>query len=315
VFALGIGTFVSANGRPDTWISARWNEFTQVQSGPEPTNATHFGTGTSNRYDYWRVAWHSFEDHPIQGVGAGAFSVPWFRSRSIDENVSDAHSWEASALSETGLVGLALFALVLFLPLAGIRTARTSSGAWPIAAVALGGAGIYFVVHSSIDWFFRIPAVAIPGFVVLGALATGGSSAELALTRPAQRIALAAAALAAAALSVPAYLSTDAVAHAESAAVPSSSAALADLHTAARLNPFAAEPLLVRSTILQFEGRNKAALRAAAKAADRSPEDWRAWIMLAEARRQVGDSIGSGIAAGQAAELNPRAPQLTFLKP
>jgi hypothetical protein len=316
VFALGIGAFVSANGRPDTWISARWNEFTQVQSAAiQPTSATHFGTGTSNRYDYWRVAWHSFDDHPLQGVGAGAFSVPWFRSRSIDENVSDAHSWQANALAETGLVGLMLLALVLLLPLAGIRTARTSSGAWPIAAVALGGAGVYFVVHASTDWFFRIPAIAIPGFVVLGALATGGSSAELALTRPGQRLALAAAALVAAALSIPAYLSTDALAHGENAAVTSSSAALADLHTAAQLNPFAAEPLLVRSNILQFEGRNKAALRAAAKATDRAPEDWRAWIMLAEARRSIGDSIGSRIAAGRAADLNPRAPQLTFLKP
>jgi O-Antigen ligase len=101
VLALGIGAFVSANGRPDTWISARWNEFTHVQvTATQPTDATHFGTGTSNRYDYWRVAWHSFEDHPLQGVGAGAFSVPWFRSRSIDENVSDAHSWQANALAD-----------------------------------------------------------------------------------------------------------------------------------------------------------------------------------------------------------------------
>jgi hypothetical protein len=314
VLALALGAFLSTSGRPDTWISARWNEFTHVHStSVQPADATHFGTGTSNRYDYWRVAWHSFEDHPLQGVGAGAFSVPWFRSRSLDENVSDAHSWQASALGETGLVGLALFALVLLLPLAGIRTARTSSGAWPIAAVALGGAGVYFVLHASTDWLFRIPAIAIPGFVVLGALATGGSSAELALTRPGQRVALVAAALVAAALSIPAYLSTDAVARAEREAATSSTQALAELDTAERLNPFSAEPLLVRSAILQLDGNPHAALSAAGEATKRDPKDWSTWIVLAGVRRRVGDDAGARVARARAASLNPRASQLTIL--
>jgi hypothetical protein len=314
VLALGIGAFVSANGRPDTWISARWNEFTHVHStSVQPTDATHFGTGTSNRYDYWRVSWHAFEDHPLQGVGAGAFSVPWFRSRSLDENVSDAHSWQANALAETGLVGLAVLALVLLLPLAGIRTARTSSGAWPIAAVALGGAGVYFVLHASTDWLFRIPAIAIPGFVVLGALATGGSSSELALTRPGQRVALAAASLVAAALSIPAYLSTDAVARAETEAATSSTQALAELNTAERLNPFAAEPLLVRSTILQLDGKPRAALSVAREATKRDPKDWSTWTVLAKVRRRVGDNAGARAARARATSLNPRASQLTIL--
>jgi len=311
VLALGIGA--STNGRPDTWISARWNEFTHVQSAAtQPADATHFGTGTSNRYDYWRVAWHAFEDHPLQGVGAGAFSVPWFRSRSIDENVSDAHSWQASALAETGLVGLVLFALVLLLPLAGLRTARTSAGAWPIAAVALGGAGVYFVVHSSTDWLFRIPAIAIPGFVVLGALATGGSSRELALTGLGQRVALAVAALLAAVLSIPAYLSTDAVARAESKTATSSTQALAELAAAERLNPFAAEPLIVRSAILQLDDNPRAALSAAREATERDPKDWSTWIVLAEVRRGIGDNAGARAARARAASLNPRASQLTI---
>jgi hypothetical protein len=314
VLALGVGAFVSANGRPDTWISARWNEFTHVHStAVEPSDATHFGTGTSNRYDYWRVAWHTFEHHSLQGVGAGGFSVPWFRSRSLDENVSDAHSWQANALAETGFVGLVLTALVLLLPLAGIRAARTSDGAWPIAAVALGGAGVYFVLHASTDWLFRIPAIAIPGFVILGALATGGCSQELALSGARQRLALAAAALLAAAVSIPAYLSTDAVARAENEAATSSSQALEELDTAERLNPFAAEPLIVRSTILQLDGNPRAALSAAREATRRDPNDWSTWIVLAEVRRRVGDNNGAHVARARAASLNPRASQLTIL--
>jgi len=57
-------------GRPDTWISARWNEFSNVH--PTLTaDVSHFGTGFSNRHDYWRVAWTTFKSHPVAGVGSG----------------------------------------------------------------------------------------------------------------------------------------------------------------------------------------------------------------------------------------------------
>jgi O-Antigen ligase len=313
--ALAAGAFVSASGRPDTWASARWDEFTNVQSAASTPTATHFGTGVSNRYDYWRVAWRTFEDKPVEGVGAGAFSVPWFRSRSIDENVSDAHSWQAGALAETGLIGLVLAGAVLLLPLARTRTARTSSGAWPIAAVALGGVGVYFVLHASFDWLFRIPAVAIPGFVVLGALATGGGPpGEPGFLGRRERATVAVVALAVLALTVPAYLSTAAVARAETNAATSTDEALDDLDTAAQLNPFATEPLVVRSTILQLENRPRAALDAASEAVERAPQNWTAWLVLAGARQASGDSAGSRVALDRAARLNPRAPQLARFK-
>jgi hypothetical protein len=311
--ALAAGAFLSATGRPDTWASARWNEFTNMSSAASTpdSDASHFGTGVSNRYDYWRVAWHTFEDDPVQGVGAGAFSVPWLRSRSIGESVTDAHSWQAGALAETGLVGLMLTAAVLLFPLARIRTARTSPGAWPIAAVALGGAGVYFVLHASLDWLLRIPAVAIPGLVVLGALANGGGvPGELALTGRIGRAALATAALVVLVLAIPAYLSTAAVARGETDSATSTKDALAELEDASRLNPFATEPLLLRSTILQLERKPRAALDAASEATERGPQNWAAWLVLGEARRSVGDRVGSRAAFHRAASLNPRAPQL-----
>jgi O-Antigen ligase len=311
VLALAVGAFLSASGRPDDWIAARWNEFTSVNSAASTTNATHFGTGVSNRYDYWRVAWHTFEERPIEGVGAGAFSVPWFRSRSIDENVTDAHSWQAAALAETGLVGVLLLGAVLLLPLARIRTARDSPGAWPVAAVALGGAGVYFVLHASVDWLFRIPAVALPGFIVLGALVSAGEPSRVrAFTGRTGRVAVGAAALVGLALAIPAYLSTRAVARGETAAATSTNEALAELSDAGRLNPFATEPWLIRSTILQLETRPNAAVAAADEATERGPKNWAAWIVLAKARRAAGDPEGSRAALARAATLNPRARQL-----
>jgi O-Antigen ligase len=311
--ALAAGAFMTTSGRPDTWVSARWDEFTNVGSAASPptADASHFGTGVSNRYDYWRVAWRTFEDEPIGGVGAGAFSVPWFRLRSIDENVTDAHSWQAGILAETGLIGLALAAAALLFPLARIRAARVNRGAWPVAAVALGGAGVYFVLHASIDWLFRIPAIAIPGFVVLGVLATGGGQPGRPIfASVAQRAALAGAATIVLTLATFAYLSTAAVARGEAAAATSTQEALEDLNEAVTLNPFASEPLLIRSTILQLDRRPKAALAAATEATERAPRNWVAWLVLAESRRLNGDTAGSRVALDRARLLNPRAPRL-----
>ena len=82
---IGATAFAVRAGRPDTWLEARWDEFQNVHPALAG-DVSHFGTGFSNRYDYWRVAWHTFAAHPAGGVGSGAFTVPWFRSRSVDEN-------------------------------------------------------------------------------------------------------------------------------------------------------------------------------------------------------------------------------------
>jgi hypothetical protein len=82
---------------------------------------------------------------------------------------------------------------------------------------------------------------------------------------------------------------------------------LAELDDASRLNPFAAEPLLVRSLVLKTERRRQPALASALEATERAPENWAAWVVLADARRLTGDRTGSKAAIDRAAMLNPRA--------
>jgi hypothetical protein len=306
LLVLAVALFVAKAGRPDTWLSARWSEFSNVH--PTLTgDVSHFGTGFSNRHDYWRVAWTTFKSHPVAGVGSGAFAVPWFRLRSLDENVNDAHSWQASALAETGIVGLTLLSAVLLLPLAAARMSRRGDGAWPVATIALGGAGVYFVLHASFDWLFRIPAIAVPGFLVLGALAAGGGRGPLALVGSAQRTALAVSALLAAVAVVPVYLSTRETSEAEDQAVASTERAVDKLNEAAWLNPFSATPLVVRAGVLQAEGRRAAAIDAAKKAVARSPEDWTTWAALASAEQAANDRVAAGNALRRVRVLNPRA--------
>jgi hypothetical protein len=299
-----LASFVATTGRPDTFVADRWHEFTTPSSS---TTSPGLGTGSSTRYEYWRVAWFAWRDHPVGGVGAGAFSVPWFRERSIGENATDAHSWEAGALAELGLVGLALTAAALLVPLAGIGVARKGDGAWPIAAVALGGVSVYFLVHASAEWLLRIPPVAIPGLLALGALAGAGTVNRLNLARIRTRTAIGAGALLASLVILPAYVATAALDRAESDALVNAERAVDSLDTAVRFNPFAVQPLIQRATILHFAGDNQGALEAANDAIERGPNDWTAWMIASEARAFAQDEEGSQEARRRALELNPRS--------
>lgn len=306
--ALGVAVvavFVAAtNGRPNSYVADRWDEFTASASS---TTAPGLGTGTSTRHEYWRVAWDAWRDHPVAGVGAGAFSVPWFRERSLNENVTDAHSWEASALAELGFIGLVLTAAALLVPLAGIRLARRGDGAWPIAAVAVGGVAAYFLVHASVEWLLRIPPVAIPGLLAVGALAGAGAGTRLRLAPLRTRAALGVAAFGASLVILPAYVATAASSRAESDALTNTDRALESLDTAARVNPFAVQPLIQRATILHYAGDNQGAAEAAVRATERGPNDWAAWMVVTEARYFVHDVKGAQEARKRALELNPRS--------
>jgi O-Antigen ligase len=301
VLVIGATAFVVHSGRPDDWVAARWHEF----RNPEvtPTETARFGNATSNRYDYWQVAARAFEAHPLDGVAAGAFGVPWFRERAVEESVTDAHSWEAGALAETGVLGFLLLAAGLLLPLVQLVRARKELGGF--ASVALGGCAAYFVLHSSVDWLFLIPAVAIPAFVALGACAAAGGLPELRLAAGWQRVAVAAGALVALVAAVPVYLSTSLTARAETQAATSTSRALDTLSLAARANPWAVQPKIVRSEILLEAERPGQAIRAARQATRRAPQMWLTWATLADAEREADHPAAAARAMARARALNP----------
>jgi hypothetical protein len=304
VAAAAIAAFGVRYGRPDAWVVDRWHEFSNLH-GVQPEDAHRFGNAASNRYDYWRVATKTLAAHPITGVGAGAFSVPWFERRAIGESVTDAHSWEAGALAETGLVGFALLAVSLTAPL--IRLARATRRRLRTApAVALGGSAAYFMINASFDWLLRISAVAIPGFLVLGACAAAGGADRLRLAAAPERWVLATLGALAASVAVPVYMLATLTARAETQAAASPTRALRTLSLAERVNPWAVEPLLVRTSILLADDRPGSAVRAARRATRRSPNDWTAWAFLARAERVAGQRAASDAAARRAHKLNPR---------
>jgi hypothetical protein len=310
ILAVGTTAFVVHYGRPDTWASDRWHEFRNPELS-HAADAARFGNAASNRYDYWRVAARTFEAHPLAGEGAGAFAVPWFRHRSINESITDAHSWEAGTLAETGVVGFLLLGAALLLPLVRVARARKELGGF--AAVALGGTAAYFVLHGSFEWLFLIAAVAVPAGVALGACAAAGGVQEIRLAPGRQRTVVAVGALVAALAAVPVYLSTTLTARAEKQAATSTQRALDSLSLATSVNPWAAQPLIVRSVILLDARRTPAAIQAAREATRRAPESWTAWVALAEAERAGGHRAAAAAALRRARVLNPKAVRASAL--
>jgi hypothetical protein len=302
IAVVGASVFVAHFGNPGTWISARWNEFSHP-ARPAHADPRRFGNATSNRYYYWRVAAKSFEAKPLAGEGSGAFAVPWFRHRTVTENVNDPHSWEASALAETGIVGFLLLAAALGLPLVQLARARKEVGGF--TAVALGGVASYFVLHGSLDWLLRIPAFVLPAGVALGAAAAAGGARTVSLAPGRHRVAIAAAALLATVGAVPIYLSTTLTTRAERQAAVSPQRAVDTLSLAARVNPWGVEPLILKSAILLDAGRASAAVDAATKATRRDPELWTAWAALAQAERAAGNRAAAAAARKRVRALNP----------
>jgi hypothetical protein len=130
-------------------------------------SAERLASTGSNRYAYWRVAFHTWADHPLQGAGAAAFRVEWLRERPFRESVRDAHSLYFETLAELGLVGFVLLCALL----AGVLlAARKVLGA--DAALAAGPAAglVVWAVHAGVDWDWEMPALTLVAVTLAGML-------------------------------------------------------------------------------------------------------------------------------------------------
>jgi O-antigen ligase len=130
------------------------------------------------RVEYWRASWRMFLDHPVYGVGLGAFPAvypAYGHSSAKYERLEQTHNDYLQLLTDAGLSGAALGLWFLF---EVIRVARRQ---WPKLAVArsqdralvIGGytAVTGLLIHSFTDFNLQIAANALL-FLLVVALAT-----------------------------------------------------------------------------------------------------------------------------------------------
>ena len=298
-----VGGVVVHYGSPATLAHRVYHEFT----APPPKNVVNLNTRVFNlsnngRIALWKVAWHEAKEHLLLGGGAGSYGRYYLRHRVNDIGVQDAHSLYLETLAELGVVGLALLALALAIPLvAAVRFRRHRLVPFACAAY------VAYLVHAGVDWDWELAGVTLAAvFCGLACVLAGRADGARALRVWPRGIA-AALAVGLSALTLVGLLGNTALESNQAAASNGKwQSAASYAHSAVRWMPWSAAG---------WQGLGEAQLglhdRAAArisldKAVTKDPGNWVVWLDL------IGASTGKAqvAAVNHAYRLNPFEPAL-----
>src|SRR5215207_6877569 len=154
----GVAVYNAKEGSPAGRIADAWDEFKGGGQGPQ-AGGSRFAGGGTNRYDFWKVAWHAFEDEPLKGMGAENFQEEYLERGTSAEQPRYAHSLELGVLSQTGLPGALLLFGALGTALVAALRARSVAPAGRTAGAAAVAVFAYWLLHASVDWFWEFPAL------------------------------------------------------------------------------------------------------------------------------------------------------------
>jgi tetratricopeptide (TPR) repeat protein len=302
VAALAVAAVES--GRIADSLERRWETFASDASVENTQTGARLGQVTADkRYDYWTVALRAFEDRPLAGVGAGGFEVSYTREKDYAKHSRYAHNVWLRALSETGIVGLALLAAALLAGLVAFVRARLRGPSDAHAALAAAAAlATAFFLQCGLDWLEEVPALLAPAvglpLAVLRATAAGDASPARRRTLPA--IALAVVAVAAL---VPPYVAVRQLERGDELRARDPQAALAAYDRAASADPLALTPHLRRGFLALRLGDTALARRAFEDALD-VQEHWVPHFELGLLDAQAGRFAAAEQRLSRAAALN-----------
>jgi Flp pilus assembly protein TadD len=314
----GVAVAATQAGDLSDGLSKRWHEFkaNDVVGG----GSARLSSGGTNRYDFWTVAWDSFQREPLRGVGMDNFQQDYAQRGDSLEKPRYPHSLPLAILSETGVVGALLLLAAVAVALAAASGARPRPDPAGAAAPAMVAVAMfaYLFVHASVDWLYELPALGGLAFAMLG-LAAGTRTAaaparapgrDAAVARgPALRAARIAGAVAAAACAVGFALPWLAEREVESAIDAwrtDPAAAYKRLDRAASLNPLSTRPGLFEGGIAGLRGDYSRARETYLDVLDTEPRNSSAWLQLAviaQTRRQPAQARAY---VQRAARLAPR---------
>jgi hypothetical protein len=287
-------------------VSHLWTSLTSPKSVARET-PSRLTTLSSSRPEYWRDGLKVGEHAPLAGTGAFGFATAHLRYSG--DNVQQAHSYLVQTFADLGVIGLLVSAGLLAAWVLAVRRTlgwgRRTSGASPppldgteaerSGMVTLLAVALAFGVHSSIDWTWFIPGVAVPALACAGWVAGRGPLDAPAPARlvgwrsPAAQPLRAAGALA---LVTAAVLAAWIVwqplrsANADAAAITAleqgvTGAALSRARTAVSADPVDIQPLIELAQIKAALGQLGQARNELTKATSVQPSNPQAWLWLA----------------------------------
>jgi hypothetical protein len=288
-----------------------WDSFQGGEARSATDPAARLTSLGGERHLIYAAAMRAFRAHPLDGTGPGTFEFTWAQDPQRTEQAVDAHSLYLEALSEMGLPGGILVAvLVLGLVAAAARRAFGATDARAGGAAAGGAAAVLvWAVAAGVDWMWESTAVTLAALAAAGVAAAGPGVARRAELRGPARIAIAVAALLVVAVQLPEIMGTNALRTSQrSAAQGDEIAALSSASDAVRLQGYAGVGYLQRALVLEQLGDISGAVLDAKQAVRREPENWRGYIVLARIEARRGDLRAALAATRRARELNPRSP-------
>ncbi len=299
--------------QPWSHVRPAWQSF---KTTTEPSGAlSRFGGLGSNRYDLWRVGLIEFRRHPIQGIGADNFLVPYLQQRRSGEEPAYPHSLIVDLLSQSGLVGTLLFAAFLAAAVAAAR--RVPAGPRrDLARILVVGASVW-LLHAQVDWLWEVPVLGVIGMGLLGAALglvprRASASPRPVAVRRRRAIALAAGVAVGTVVVGGSFLAPWLAQRDVQAAGATwrtdPGAAFARLDRAHDLNPLSDQADLVAGVIASRLHRYAQARDRFERALRRSPDDWYAALELGIAASLAGPPDLAESSLRRAVVLDPREP-------
>jgi tetratricopeptide (TPR) repeat protein len=265
--------------------------------------------GLNKRGELWREAWRIFEADPLAGSGAGTFEIARKRYRDDALDAAEPHDVPLQFLATTGLVGLALFGLVLAAAAAAaVGALRRLSGPERTAAAALAVLPALYLLHALVDYDWDFPAVTGPALLAVGALAAAGREPGAASRRP-----LAAGAVAAVTLTVLVSLTTPWLSERSVRQVNREldagdiEAAEAAADRARSLNPLSIDAVHKQAAVAERRRNQIAAREAYARAIRLQPENPDTWYALGVYEHDIGALCQAYVHLNEAYTLDPRS--------
>jgi hypothetical protein len=280
----GVALQQDAPGR----IDSAFGSFTKVDA--TDGGGPHLLSVESNRWDFWKVAAHDLAARPLTGYGAGSFGPTYLRRGQSSEMPAQAHGQLQELAATLGVPGLLLGSAVGAIGLAGLLRRRRQPSA-ALAGAAVGTACV--LAHAQVDWHWQVPAVAVP---VIALVAAGAALHPMGAIIPRRAARIGGGIVLAVALLwvLPGFaaerLSERAVANGD----PSTA------RLAATLTPFDPAPLRLAAA-LEPPARG---LGDALAAADRGPQEWSSWALVAQLAGKDAALVAKACARARAE--NPR---------
>jgi O-Antigen ligase len=267
VLAGAVGAVVQAGG-PGAFAKDRWNDFAHTQSAPSAVRLQT--TSSGNRWGWWQQAWDAWTHHPAGGTGAGSFRLTsTLRADNPALVTTEPHNVPLQFLSETGVVGLLLYAAMVVTAVLALR-GRVRERVTTALTLVLAIGALHQVVD--IDWDFvatQGPLFGLAGFL----LAEPGRLLPRRQPLPAAAVALAC--LAALYSLFSPWASDRQLKTAFDRAVRGDFAgALSAAKDAHSLDPLAVEPLWLWAAMSNSNSEARSLYLRAAHREPRNPETW-----------------------------------------